>query len=180
MGSSGAGGPADPSGSAASPPALPAAPGSSARPARSPGPGASVAKRLADAVLERRRLPPELLLRARRVGLRVPQQELELATRDQRRDAETIREEVAERGGGTGCGQRHRRRHAPAPGDTHDGLGQLAQGAVLVAEDVALAVAPALRGQEGPGGDAALVDDAHATRRHRRHATAGPPAENPL
>src|SRR4051794_41880665 len=104
MGSSGAGGPADPSGSAASPPALPAAPGSSARPARSPGPGASVAKRLADAVLERRRLPPELLLRARRVGLRVPQQELELATRDQRRGFGTIREEVAERGGGPGRG----------------------------------------------------------------------------
>src|SRR2546423_13033066 len=53
-------------------------------------------QRFADAVLERRRLPAELLLRARRVGGGVPQQELELAARDEGSDARTGGERVAE------------------------------------------------------------------------------------
>src|SRR3954452_13840772 len=54
------------------------------------------AERLADAILERRRLPPELLLRACRVRPRVPEQELELPARYERRYAEASGQRVAE------------------------------------------------------------------------------------
>src|SRR4051812_16855522 len=79
------------------------------------GSGNGEAERLTDAVLERRRLPAELLLGAGRVGRRVPEQELELAARDERRDAEAGRERVAERRGGARERGRPRGRAAAPP-----------------------------------------------------------------
>src|SRR4051794_32635612 len=103
---------------------------------------------LADAVLERRRLPAELLLSARRIGSGVPEQELELAAGDEWRDPGARRERVA--CGGNGARERHRHdaRHASAVSYAHHGSSELVQGDVTVGEDVALAVAPALGHQE--------------------------------
>src|SRR3954471_7047916 len=91
---------------------------------------AGEAERLANAVLERRRLPTQLLLRAGRVGRRVPEQELELAPRDERSYAEARREAVA--GNRERACDRHRqdRRHASATGHADHGLGEPTQGDV--------------------------------------------------
>src|SRR4051812_47618088 len=133
--------------------------------------GAS-AKRGADAVLEGRRLPAELLLCARRVGRRVPEQELELPARDERRDAEARGQEVAGRGDGARQRNRHHGWHAAAARHPHDRLGELAERDVAIAEDVTLAVAAVFRREQLPPGDAVLVHHAHAARRDRRHAPA--------
>src|SRR4051812_42079794 len=117
-------------------------------------------KRGADAVLEGRGLPAELLLCTRRVGRRVPEQELELTARDERRDAEARGQEVAGRGGGAGHRHWHDGRHAPAAGHPHDGLGELAKRGVPVAEDVALAVVPVLGREELAPGYPVLVHHA--------------------
>src|SRR4051812_26845132 len=79
------------------------------------------AQRLADAVLERSRLPPELLLRPRRVRRGVPEEKLELPARDERRDAEASGHEFAERRAGTGDRHRQHRRHAAFARDAHHG-----------------------------------------------------------
>src|SRR3954447_23718469 len=102
------------------------------------------AERLANAVLERRRLPAELLLRAGRVGRGVPEQKLQLPARDERRDAEARGQEVPEGRGGTGDRHRHDRRHAAPARDADDRLGQLLQRDVPVGQDVALAISAAL------------------------------------
>src|SRR4051794_41922621 len=84
-------------------------------------------KRGADAVLEGRGLPAELLLCARRVGRRVPEQELELPARDERRDAEARGQEVAGRGDGARQRNRHHGWHAAAARHPPDRLGGLAE-----------------------------------------------------
>src|SRR4051794_35433638 len=102
----------------------------------------------ANSVLERGRLPAELAPRPARVGLRVPEEERELAAREERRAADPRGERLA--GGHEHVRERRRqpRRYAAAPRHTHHDLGQLGEGHVAVAEDVALAVAAALGRQE--------------------------------
>ena len=60
------------------------------------------------------------------------------------------------------------RRDAPAPGQPHRGLGELAEAHVAVAEDVALArLARARPPAAGRAASAGRVDDAHAARRQQ-------------
>src|SRR3954471_8102473 len=137
---------------------------------------AGEAERLADAVLERRRLPAELLLRAGRVGGGVPEQELELTARDERWDAEARGQRVPEGRGGTGDRHRHHRRHAAPARDADDRLGQLLQRDVPVGQDVALAVPAALGCEQVAGGGTAHVHHAQAARGEGRK----PPARHRL
>ena len=69
----------------------------------------------------------QLALRLRRVGLRLPLEEGELAAGEHRRAADHARDPLAGSGEHPRDRDRHRRRHAAAAGDPDDLLGQLAE-----------------------------------------------------
>src|SRR5256885_4032130 len=95
----------------------------------------SDAKRLqrpADSLLERRRLPAELALRLGRVGRRVPEEEVELAARQERRAPDHAAEPLARGRDDLGDPLRQLRGDAAATGDANRDLGHLPEGRVAI------------------------------------------------
>src|SRR5947209_10873068 len=105
-------------------------------------------ERRGEALLERGRLEPELLLRLRRARRGVPEEEVELPPGEHRPAPEHAGPALARRRQQLRDRHRDRRWHEPAPGDADRRLGELPQRYVPVGEDGALAVASPLRGEQ--------------------------------